>query len=60
MLKTLECRGNNTYKSPHIGKAALDRKGLLPDTIDINDEIVKDIVDFLDEGVINASWTSED
>lgn len=47
MMETLKNDGSNRYKVPHMGKGALIRRGMLPESITYPDVIVQRANDFL-------------
>jgi hypothetical protein len=61
--KVLETKGDNNYKQPHMGKAALERKGTLPITIPVfeeeEDDIDDETIDRLIDDVINSGNLEE-
>ena len=45
MTEVIKIRGGNKYKLPHMGKAKLERKGLLPECLSIDINILREIMD---------------
>ena len=41
MIKTMEERGSNIYKRPHMRKAVLARQGILPASLNVPLELVQ-------------------
>ncbi|XP_021861639.2 uncharacterized protein [Spinacia oleracea] len=55
MLEILGVKGGNNYKSPHKGKAKMDNLGLLPDTVEVPDDLLTSIRQYMQEGQININ-----
>ncbi len=55
MLEVLKDRGGNNYKNPHIGKARLDRLGMLPKQLEVPLELLDAANQFLTHGIINLN-----
>ena len=49
MVEALKVKGSNNYKLPHIGKQRLERLGLLPDVLEIDQHVIDDAVAYLNE-----------
>lgn len=46
-------KGGNNYKDPHIEKHILERLGQLLTEVKVSDQLVVDIVIFLNEGIVD-------
>lgn len=53
MLEILKVKGGNNYKDPHIEKHILERLGQLLTEVKVSDQLVVDIVIFLNEGIVD-------
>lgn len=42
MTEIMKAKGGNNYKVPHMGKAALIRQGNLPETLEVDENIVRE------------------
>jgi len=49
MVEALKVKGSNNYKLPHIGKKRLERLGLLPDVLKVDQQIIDDAVAYLND-----------
>ncbi|KAL6495734.1 hypothetical protein OROGR_030297 [Orobanche gracilis] len=43
----MKVRGGNNYKVPHMGKEALQRVGLLPECLEVSEELVRESLEYL-------------
>ncbi|XP_057770789.1 uncharacterized protein LOC131013599 [Salvia miltiorrhiza] len=43
----IKCRGNNNYKIPHINKERLSRLGVLPECLEVEEQLVRDCLEEL-------------
>ncbi|XP_057788877.1 uncharacterized protein LOC131005804 [Salvia miltiorrhiza] len=43
----IKCRGNNNYKIPHINKERLLRLGILPECLEVEEQLVRDCLEEL-------------
>ncbi|XP_021770618.1 uncharacterized protein LOC110734777 [Chenopodium quinoa] len=59
MIEILKCEGGNNYKIPHMGKERLERLGLLPEILEVNQELVDQSCAFLNNNVINTNTQEE-
>lgn len=44
MIEALKHKGINCFKTPHIGKAKLDRMGLLMEEAEVEQDIIDEVV----------------
>ncbi|KAF0713673.1 hypothetical protein AaE_011739 [Aphanomyces astaci] len=56
MRETICAQGNNNYKIPHCGKAKLLARGLLPQVLAVDNEVVECGFQQLDESDVNAKF----
>lgn len=52
MVEILKVRGSNNYKIPHMGKDRLERLGMLPENIKVDQAVVDEAVSYLNERFI--------
>lgn len=52
MTEILKVKGGNNYKNPHHGKAHLERIGMLPDNVQVDQAIVDEAVQYVNERII--------
>ncbi|KAL8540291.1 hypothetical protein ACS0TY_001766 [Phlomoides rotata] len=51
MVEIIKHRGHNNYSVPHMKKDALTRQNALPTNIQVDVQLVKDIIDYLADGM---------
>ena len=49
MIEILKVQGGNNYKLPHIGKRALDRLGILPENMEVDEELIEQASKFFND-----------
>lgn len=54
MVEILKVRGCNKYKIPHHGKDRLERLGLLPENVKVEQRIVNEAVQYLNERFVHV------
>ncbi|XP_042003778.1 uncharacterized protein LOC121752748 [Salvia splendens] len=47
LTEILHCRGGNGYKVPHINKDRLHRNGGLPNVLEVDEDVVRDVLHYL-------------
>ncbi|KAL6577163.1 hypothetical protein OROMI_011439 [Orobanche minor] len=49
MIEIMKVRGHNNYKVPHMSKASLIRRGLLPENLDVDAQLARDCLQYIVE-----------
>lgn len=52
MVEILKVNGGNNYKNPHHGKRRLERLGILPKNVTVEQQIIDDAVAYLNERLL--------
>ena len=60
MKEVLKVKGGNNYKIPHMGKRSLDRQGILPTDIEVEQSLIDEAVAYLNERIIIAPQMHND
>ena len=47
MKEIMKVQGGNNYQTPHIGKARLERQGMLPQQISCDANLINQVVSYL-------------
>lgn len=47
MVEILKCKGGNNFKNPHHGKRRLERQGLLPANVEVQQSVIEEAVKYL-------------
>ncbi|KAK9672664.1 hypothetical protein RND81_12G115600 [Saponaria officinalis] len=55
MVEIMKCRGHNNFSIPHMRKRVLERQGILPRDIIVDEMLVKECLDYLAEEGQGAS-----
>ncbi|XP_010683692.1 uncharacterized protein LOC104898329 [Beta vulgaris subsp. vulgaris] len=54
MVEILKCKGGNNYKNPHHSKRKLERHGLLPENVEVDQALIDEAVAYLNEKFVNV------
>ncbi|XP_010694540.1 uncharacterized protein LOC104907324 [Beta vulgaris subsp. vulgaris] len=54
MVEILKCKGGNNYKNSHHSKRKLERHGLLPDNVEVDQALIDEAVAYLNERFVNV------
>ncbi|XP_057246826.1 uncharacterized protein LOC104884062 [Beta vulgaris subsp. vulgaris] len=54
MVEILKCKGGNNYKNPHHAKRKLERHGLLPENVEVDQALIEEAVTYLNERFVNV------
>ncbi|KAL6530492.1 hypothetical protein OROMI_028381 [Orobanche minor] len=49
MIEIMRVKGHNNYRQPHMKKSALMRAGMLPENLEVQDELLKECMQYLVE-----------
>ena len=47
LTEILEVKGGNNYKIPHMNKDRLERIGALPNVLEVEERVVRDVLEYL-------------
>ncbi|XP_048496551.2 uncharacterized protein LOC125495774 [Beta vulgaris subsp. vulgaris] len=54
MVEILKCKGGNNFKNPHHAKRKLERLGLLPENVEVDQAVIDEAVTYLNERFVNV------
>ncbi|XP_057251783.1 uncharacterized protein LOC125498548 [Beta vulgaris subsp. vulgaris] len=54
MVEILKCKGGNNFKNPHHAKRKLERLGLLPENVTVDQAVIDEAVTYLNERFVNV------
>ena len=50
MIEIMDCKGNNNYQQPHMGKARMDNEGTLPQALGIEQDLIDECKFWVENG----------